>query len=79
MDPVEATVGLCATCRFHRIITGARSAFYLCERSFTDPRFRRYPPLPVLECFGYERQGTATSAAEPHAAGLTDATPKERK
>jgi hypothetical protein len=23
-----------------------------------DPRFVRYPPLPVLSCPGYERSGT---------------------
>jgi hypothetical protein len=53
MDAVDATVGLCATCQYRRIIAGARSTFYLCERSFTDPRFPRYPPLPVNRCEGY--------------------------
>jgi hypothetical protein len=28
--------------------------FYRCLRADTDPRFVRYPPLPVLECPGYE-------------------------
>ena len=54
MDPVDAGEGLCATCRFRREVHGARSIFLLCERSFTDPRFRRYPPLPVVRCIGYE-------------------------
>ena len=31
-----------------------RSTFYLCERSLTDPRYSKYPPLPVLACPGYE-------------------------
>ena len=33
------------------------SRFVLCERSRTDPRFPRYPPLPVLRCAGFERGG----------------------
>jgi hypothetical protein len=58
MDTVEARVGLCATCRFRRIIAGARSTFYLCERSATDPRYPRYPRLPVVECAGWSAEGT---------------------
>jgi hypothetical protein len=27
----------------------------MCELSKTDPRFPRYPPLPVIVCAGYER------------------------
>ena len=54
MDPDEAAAGLCATCRYRRIVAGARSTFYMCERSFTDSRFPRYPPLPVVRCPGYE-------------------------
>ena len=48
--------GLCSVCRHHRITGNRRgSRFYLCERSKTDPRFPRYPPLPVLRCRGFER------------------------
>src|SRR5919106_2113703 len=47
--------GLCGTCRHSRIVESRRgSTFRLCERSATDPRFPRYPTLPVLECIGYE-------------------------
>ena len=47
--------GLCGGCRHSRVIKAARgSTFRLCERSTTDPRFRRYPNLPVLECVGFE-------------------------
>jgi hypothetical protein len=53
--------GLCAGCRHHRWIESRRGARYLfCERSRTDRRFPRYPPLPVLRCGGYE-----PAAAEP--------------
>jgi len=49
--------GLCETCAFHRVIRSDRgSIFYLCERSFTDARFLKYPRLPVLQCAGYELQ-----------------------
>jgi hypothetical protein len=47
--------GLCGACRHSRVIRTARgSIFRLCERSTTDPRFPRYPNLPVLECVGFE-------------------------
>jgi hypothetical protein len=48
--------GLCDTCRHQRIVRTTRgSAFSLCERSRFDPRFPRYPRLPVVQCDGYER------------------------
>jgi hypothetical protein len=47
--------GLCETCRHARTVETARgSRFVLCERSRTDPRFPRYPPLPVTRCAGFE-------------------------
>jgi hypothetical protein len=49
-------VGLCADCRFMRVVESARgSKFYLCERSVTDPTFPKYPRLPMLHCQGYEK------------------------
>ena len=56
MDALDQRVGLCATCRHARVVPGARSTFYMCARSFEDPRFRKYPPLPVIRCIGYERR-----------------------
>jgi hypothetical protein len=29
------------------------STFHLCRLSFSDSRFARYPPLPVLSCAGF--------------------------
>ncbi len=50
--------GRCLDCRHGRRVQGARSTFWLCQRSRTDPRFSRYPRLPVLSCPGYEaREG----------------------
>lgn len=49
-------VGLCADCRFARLIRSDRGAvFYQCLKSFEDARFPKYPRLPVWECSGYER------------------------
>ena len=52
----HARVGLCFTCRCSRVIVSDRgSRFYFCERSKTDPRYPKYPRLPVVTCAGYER------------------------
>jgi hypothetical protein len=48
--------GLCASCAHVKIIASDRgSRFHMCRLSIGDPRFPRYPQLPVLECAGYER------------------------
>jgi len=48
-------IGLCATCCHVEMIASARgSTFYLCRLSLTDPRFSKYPTLPVLACEGYQ-------------------------
>lgn len=48
-------IGLCAVCRHVRIVqTRTGSRFFLCQRSYTDPAFPRYPRLPVLRCGGFE-------------------------
>ena len=50
-----AALGRCAACRHHEALTSAKgSTFHRCLRAETDARFRRYPPLPVLECTGFE-------------------------
>ena len=50
--------GLCAACRYSRIITGRKgSRFTFCERSREDPAFPRYPSLPVLTCAGFQQRG----------------------
>jgi hypothetical protein len=35
-------------------VSGKGSVFWLCGRAADDPRFRKYPPLPVARCAGYE-------------------------
>jgi hypothetical protein len=52
--PSESNAGLCDTCSFCRVVRSDRgSVFYLCEKSFTDSAFMKYPRLPVLQCTGY--------------------------
>ena len=51
----DSNAGLCPDCLHSRRIESARgSAFILCELSRTDPRFPKYPRLPVLTCAGYQ-------------------------
>lgn len=46
--------GLCGRCKHARRIESAKgSVFWQCTLAKTDPRFRKYPPLPVLECPGF--------------------------
>jgi hypothetical protein len=48
-------VGLCSSCTHAAIVSSSRgSTFYLCRLAETDPRFSRYPTLPVLACEGYQ-------------------------
>lgn len=48
-----ADPGLCATCRHAELLASRRSVFLRCGLAATDPRFPRYPPLPVLRCAGH--------------------------
>jgi hypothetical protein len=49
--------GLCPTCVHVRIVESSRnSRFLLCNLSQSDPRFPKYPRLPVLSCEGYQRK-----------------------
>ena len=56
----DARIGLCATCEHKRRVESDRgSVFFRCALADTDPRFAKYPRLPVLQCDGYKR-------VEPH-------------
>ena len=55
MEPSEkAKVGLCSGCRHARVVRTPRSRFWLCRLAAVDPRFDRYPRLPVIRCIGFE-------------------------
>lgn len=51
-----ARAGLCETCRHARVLASRTSLFLRCGLAETDPRFPRYPPLPVLACRGWQRE-----------------------
>ncbi len=52
----EESSGLCADCVHSRCVESSRgSVFLLCGLSRSDPRFAKYPPLPVLSCPGYQK------------------------
>lgn len=54
MSFAAPNAGLCSTCKHQRCISTARGAkFVMCLRSETDPRFAKYPGLPVRQCSGY--------------------------
>ena len=47
--------GLCATCGHVETIRSDRGSVFLrCKLSGTDPRFPKYPTLPVVECSGWD-------------------------
>jgi hypothetical protein len=50
-------VGLCRTCHHAQQIPHPRDAgvYWRCLLADSDPRFAKYPRLPVLECSGYGR------------------------
>ncbi|HTY58179.1 MAG TPA: hypothetical protein VMF59_05150 [Bacteroidota bacterium] len=49
-----SSAGLCSRCEHAQEVKNARgSMFLLCGLSATDPRFPRYPRLPVHACTGF--------------------------
>jgi hypothetical protein len=54
------SAGLCARCTHVQIVVSERgSEFVLCRLSATDPRFPKYPRLPIIACDGYEATQTS--------------------
>jgi hypothetical protein len=55
--------GLCESCRHVKIVeTRKGSRFFLCTLSDIDPRFAKYPRIPVVRCLGYVRADAAAPA-----------------
>jgi uncharacterized protein len=53
----EKNAGICASCIHARSVTSDRgSVFLLCELSFSDARFQKYPKLPVRSCSGHKEK-----------------------
>jgi hypothetical protein len=62
-DSVTALAGLCASCvHCQRIENSRGSVFFLCRRALEDPQYRRYPPLPVRQCRGYQSEVASRSS-----------------
>jgi hypothetical protein len=60
--------GLCPTCiHCKEMHNDRRNTFLLCLLSKSDPRYPKYPRLPVLSCEGYRKQPcpNGTTATEP--------------
>ena len=46
---------LCFSCDHgNYIVSGKDSSFLQCRKHFTDPRYPKYPLLPVFTCGGYK-------------------------
>jgi hypothetical protein len=55
MVAMGVLAGLCESCcHAHTVESRRGSRFWLCGLSRTDPRFPKYPRLPVVRCGGYE-------------------------
>jgi hypothetical protein len=48
--------GLCDRCAYQQLVETSRSTFSLCRRSRDDPRYPKYPPIPIVRCAGYEHR-----------------------
>jgi hypothetical protein len=66
----RSRVGLCTGCRFAALQRSARgSRFWRCRRADGDPAYRRYPPLPVMRCPGFEPGGPGAGGSRQLARG----------
>ena len=63
LDALPLHPGLCATCVHLLLVRSPRSTFVRCAMAEVDPRFPRYPRLPVVACAGYVA-GAAPDASE---------------
>jgi hypothetical protein len=61
--PDASNRGLCADCVYARTITSDRgSQFVMCQLSLSDPKFPKYPRLPVLTCDGYKSKVSSSES-----------------
>lgn len=59
---MDVDAGLCTTCVHAKTIPSSRgSLFTLCRLSVIDPRFPRYPALPVLRCAGFQPRSPSSA------------------
>jgi hypothetical protein len=51
----QVKAGLCDTCKHAQRVSSAKGSLFIrCELALTDPRFPKYPRLPVWRCEGHE-------------------------
>lgn len=51
----DGRLGLCGSCRHaRRIASASGSTFVQCRLAEKNPRFEKWPRLPVLACSGHE-------------------------
>jgi hypothetical protein len=68
---------LCEFCSHRKeVISGKGSRFLLCQKSFRDFRFPKYPPQPVIQCSGFERSEDHNQ--EPPRSGVEIRNPDEQ-
>ncbi len=59
-DVTELRAGLCGRCvHAKEVVSDRGSVFLRCRLAERDPRFPKYPRLPVVECAGF------VAAAQP--------------
>ncbi len=67
--------GLCDSCAWQQEVrTGRGSVFSLCRRAKEDPRFPKYPRVPVGSCPGYEPRPPARDEGGQAGAAPADPT-----
>lgn len=52
----KASIGLCSVCVNKRVVPHPRGGtpYFMCQLAVSDSRFRKFPPLPVGSCPGYQ-------------------------
>jgi len=66
-ESIDKAAGLCATCAHADKIRSDRgSIFYRCLLSASDPRYPKYPRLPMLSCPGYASALNRSSTEPQH-------------
>lgn len=56
-DKAVMRAGLCEDCTQARWMKSEKgSVFIRCELALRDPRFEKYPRLPVIACAGYQKK-----------------------
>lgn len=57
--------GCCEHCEHSHVQRGTNDKrFWRCRLSEDDPRFPRYPPLPVIRCVGFRHAPEASAPIE---------------